>query len=223
MNGEWPLVGVELEFPQVSWGYPGQWGYCSPAVAHQLQQLYQDTLRHFDQASSSGMIAQLKNSQAPGQVQVPSQPPQPPAQPLAHQRTEADYQALLASTTTTSESSVMMSILSRFWDASVAELEAHRVPQHVVAFVEQNREHLKWLAQFPRVRGGFAPTESQQLGRQNLFHQVSSLQITVDPSLLSPRSYQPQQQQQRRADGESTHGGVMSFSLPQQQVCLVFS
>jgi hypothetical protein len=193
-----------------------------------LQQLYQDTLRHFDQANSCGMIAQLKNSQAPAQVQVPPQPLQSPAQPLAHQRTEADYQALLANTTTSPESSVMIfeaiNILPRFWDASGAELEAHRVPQHVIAFVEQNREHLKWLAQFPRVQGGFAPTESPQLGRQTLPHKVSSLQIAIDPSLLSheSRHYQ-EQQQQRRADGESTHGGAMSFSLPQQQVCLVFS
>ena len=225
MNGEWPKVGVDLGFPQVTWGYPGQWGYCSPAVAHQLQQLYQDTLRHFDQAYSCGMIAQLKNLQAPAHVQVPPQPPQPPGQPLAHQRTEADYQALLASTTTSPESSVMtieaMNILPRFWDASGAELETHRVPQHVIAFIEQNRDHLKWLAQFPRVHSGFAPTESPQLGRQSLPHQVSSLQIAIDPSLLSHqnRHYQ-EQQQQRRADQESTHGGVMNF---QQQVCLVFS
>ena len=40
-----------------------------------------------------------------------------------------------------------MSILPRFSNASGAELEAHHVPQHVITFVEQNRENLQRAAQ----------------------------------------------------------------------------
>ena len=159
------MVGVELGFPRIAWEYPGsdQWAHCSPSVAHQLQQLYQDTLRLFDHAYSCGMIDQLRNSQTPVQVQVPSQPPQSPAQPLAYQRTDADYQAPLAGVTNTPQSSI-------------------------VTFQEDTTVH-------------------------------SSLQF------LQSRQQQEQEQQlqQRRAYEESMHGGVMNFSSPQQQVCLVFS
>ncbi len=40
-----------------------------------------------------------------------------------------------------------MSILPRFSRASIAELEAHHVPQNVITFVEQNREHLQRAVQ----------------------------------------------------------------------------
>jgi hypothetical protein len=40
-----------------------------------------------------------------------------------------------------------MSILPRFSHTSGADLEAHHVPQHVIAFVEQNRDHLQRAAQ----------------------------------------------------------------------------
>ena len=222
MNGEWSMVGVELGFPQIAWGYPGsgQWAHCSPAVAHQLQQLYQDTLRLFDQAYSCGMIDQLKNSQAPVQVQAPDQPPQPSAQPLAYQRTEADYQALLASASDRSQSSIATfeNILPRFCDTSSAELEANRVPPQIIAFIEQNRENLKWLARYQQVPDDFAPTESSQIGRQNVLRQANT---TAYPYRQFLQRQQQQEQQQRRADEESMHGGVMNFSLPQQQVCLV--
>ena len=42
-----------------------------------------------------------------------------------------------------------MSILPRFSHTSGADLEAHRVPQHVIAFVEQNRKQLQRAAQDP--------------------------------------------------------------------------
>jgi hypothetical protein len=41
----------------------------------------------------------------------------------------------------------MMGILARFSDACVAELAAHGVPRHIVAFIEQNRGKLKRAAQ----------------------------------------------------------------------------
>jgi hypothetical protein len=59
MNGEWPMVGVDLGFHPISCGDPHPLAHCTPAVAHQLHQLYQDTLRHFDQAYSRGIINQL--------------------------------------------------------------------------------------------------------------------------------------------------------------------
>jgi hypothetical protein len=226
VNGEWPIIGIDLGFPAVSWGDNPQLAYCSPAVAHQLQQLYQETLRYFDQAYSRGIIDQLGNTQAPGQA--PSQPPQPYAQqPLAYQRTEADYQALA---TSESESS-LMSILPRFWDARSAELEARRVPQSVNTLVEQNREYLKLLAQDPRFRGGFTltPAEGPQIAPQNQLHALSGIQITFHPHPTSLQNHQQrlrqQQQQQPRADGELTHGGVMNVGLSQQQqqVCFVVS
>jgi hypothetical protein len=225
VNGEWPIIGIDLGFPPVSWGVH-QSAYCSPAAAHQLQQLYQETLRYFDQAYSRGIIAQLRNSQAPSQAL--SQSPQPHAQPLAYQRTEADYQALLASTM--SESSVIfeaLDILPRFWDAPGAELEAHRVPQRVIAFIEQNREYLKWLSQDPRSSTDSTPIEGPQPIQQNQLHQaLSRIQIMFHPSLPPLQNLQQQQQQQQqqpRADGGLMHGGVMNSSLSQQQVCLVVS
>ena len=112
-----------------------------------------------------------------------------------------------------------MSVLPRFCDVSGAELEAHHAPEHVIAYIEHNREHLKWLAQDPRFRTIFTPTESPQLVYQNLRNGV---QATVHSSLGSPQ-YHPQLQQWR-SDSELTHGNaMMTLSLPQRQVCLVLS
>jgi hypothetical protein len=217
MNGEWPLVGVDLGFSPVSRGDPHLLAHCTPAVAHQLHQLYQDTLRHFDQAYSRDVVGQSGNFHTPSQV-----PPQPPHQhehqSLVHQPTEADYRALLA--IATSELSVMtaetMSVLPRFCDVSGAELEAHHAPEHVIAYIEYNRDHLKWLAQDPRFRTAFTPTESPQLVHQN------GVQATVHSSLGSPQ-YHPQLQQWG-LDSELIHGNaMMTLSLPQRQVCLVLS
>jgi hypothetical protein len=219
MNGEWPLVGVDLGFPPVPRGDPHLLAHCTPAVAHQLHQLYQDTLRHFDQAYSRDVVGQSGNLHTPSQV-----PPQPSQrheyQSLVYQPTEADYRALLA--IATSELSVMapktMSVLPRFCDVSGAELEAHHAPEHVIAYIEDNREHLKWLAQDPRFRTAFTPTESPQLVHQNL---LNGVQATVHSSLHSPR-YHPQLQQWS-SDSELMHANAMTLSMPQKQVCLVLS
>ena len=109
--------------------------------------------------------------------QIASQGPQPQAQPQPHQPTEADYQALLASIP--SESSIMMtsdamSILPRFSHTSGADLDAHRVPQHVIVFVEQNRVNLQRALQDQSgFRAGLTSTnpghqQLQQLQRQAL-------------------------------------------------------
>ena len=57
-----------------------------------------------------------------------------------------------------------MSILPRFSHTSGAELEAHRVPQHVITFVEQGQEHLQRLAQDQNgFRAGLTSTRTHHL------------------------------------------------------------
>jgi hypothetical protein len=223
MNGEWPMVGIDLGFHPISSGDPHPLAHCTPAVAHQLHQLYQDTLRHFDQAYSHGIINQLEylhtTGQRPSLAQL--QALQQHYQPLAYQPTEADYQALLATIAESESSSVMTleeakNVLLRFCDVSAVELEAHRVPQHVIAYVEHNREHLKWLAQNPRFN--ITPIGSPQFVHQNLFNGVEA---TPYSSLHSPQNHP--QIQQRCSDWESMHGDLMDLSLPQKQVCFVVS
>ena len=74
MNGEWSMVGVDLGFRPVSCGNPHLLAQCTPAVAHQLHQLYQDTLRYFDQAYTRGTINQLEYLHTTGQGLSPAQP-----------------------------------------------------------------------------------------------------------------------------------------------------
>ena len=225
MNGEWSMVGVDLGFHPVSSGDSHPLAHCTPAVAHQLHQLYQDTLRHFDQAYSRGIINQLEHFNTTSQRPPSAQPQalQRHYHPLAYQPTEADYQALLATIAASESSSVMTfeeakNVLLRFCDVSAAELEAHRVPQHVIAYVENNREYLKWLAQDPRVCTSLTPIRSPQFVHQNLFNGVQAI---LPPSLHSSQNHP--QLQQRHSDWESMHGDAMNLSLPQQQVCLVIS
>lgn len=205
MNGEWSMVGVDLGFQPVACGGPHPLAHCTPAVAHQLHQLYQDTLRHFDQVYSRDIINQPEDLHTTGQRLSPVQP-----QVLQADRpTEAYYQTLLSP----ESSSVMTfeeakSILPRFYDVSVAELEAHGAPQHVIAYIEPNREYLKWLAQNPRYSNSLTPVGSPQY-----VHQIPR------PSLHSPQDHP--QLQQRRSDWEPMHGDTINSSLPQQQVCLV--
>ena len=118
-----------------SGGDDGQPALCAPAVAHRLQQLYNDVLRQFDQAYISCVVRRFGASS-----QMAPQPYRP---------TEADYQALLVSVSP--ESPIItpgtMNILPRFSDVCVAELAARHVPQHIIAFVEHNRGQLKRAAQ----------------------------------------------------------------------------
>jgi hypothetical protein len=193
---EWPVIGAALGFPPIAGGDPGRPPRCGPVIAQRLQQLYNDVLRHFDQAYVSSIIARLRNSQASGQL--PPQPPQPQAQP--HQPTEADYQALLASIT--SETSVTntetMSILPRFSHTSGAELEAHHVPQHVTTFVEQNREHLQRAAQDQNgFRAGLTSTKNAPLDNRTQVNHAPALQALARPQQFIPGHQQPQQLQRQ--------------------------
>ena len=193
---EWPVIGAALGFPSVSAGDASRPPRCAPAIANRLQQLYNDVLRHFDQVYIQSIIARLR-TQASGQL--PAQPPQPQAQP--HQPTEADYQALLGSIT--SESSVMnseaMSILPRFSHTSGADLEAHHVPPHVIAFVEQNREQLQRAAQDQNgFRAGLTSTKNTPLDNRSQVNHGSALLPMARPPQFMPGPSQPQIQQLQR-------------------------
>ena len=112
--------------------------------------------------------------QASGQL---PQPLQPQAQP--HQPMEADYQALLASIT--SETSVIntetMSILPWFSHTSGAKLEVYHVPQYIITFVEQNREHLQRAAQDQNgFRTGLASTKNAPIDNRTQVNHVPALQ-----------------------------------------------
>ncbi|KAI9512951.1 hypothetical protein F5148DRAFT_560177 [Russula earlei] len=213
-NDEWPVIGAALGFPSFTGGDAGQPARCAPAVALRLHQIYNEVLRHFDQAYINSVITRLRNSQASGQMpQIPPQPAQ--TQALPHQPTEADYKALLASIT--SESSVMnsdaMSILPRFSHTSGADLEAHRVPQNVIAFVEQNREHLQRAAQDQKgFRAGLTSTKNQPLDNTQV-NQASAHQALARPPQLIPGN-QGLQQLPRQA---SAQGPGKSTTLPPGQ------
>jgi hypothetical protein len=87
-NHEWPAVGATLGLPLLYAGDLTQPPRSSPAIAHQLQQLYNDYLRHFEQAYINNVLARLRLHAL---SQVSAQPSQQQAQ--QDQPTYADYQA----------------------------------------------------------------------------------------------------------------------------------
>ncbi|KAI0279316.1 hypothetical protein BGY98DRAFT_933326 [Russula aff. rugulosa BPL654] len=130
MNGEWSMVGVDLGFRPVSCGNPHLLAQCTPAVAHQLHQLYQDTLRHFDQAYTRGTINQLETFPSPTSSSAMTLPT------IGISTYGIRLPGALATIAASESSSVMTfddakNVLLRFCDVSGAELEAHRVPQNV--------------------------------------------------------------------------------------------
>ena len=194
-HDEWPVIGAALGFPPVG-GDPGRPPRCGPVIAQRLQQLYNDVLRHFDQVYINSIVARLRNSHASVQLLPP--PPQQHAQP--RQPTDADYQALLASIT--SETSVMntetMSILSRVSHTPSSELRTHHVPEHVISFVEQNREHLQRAAQDQSgFRAGVTSTKNAPLDNRTQINYVRALQGSTRPQQLIPGHQQPQQLQRQ--------------------------
>ena len=210
-HDEWPVIGAALGFPPVG-GDPGRPPRCGPVIAQRLQQLYNDVLRHFDQVYINSIVARLRNSQA---AELLPQPPQPQAEP--HQPTEADYQAL--STSITSETFVLnaetMSILPRFSHTSGAELWAHHVPQHIITFVEQNREHLQRAAQDQNgFRAGRTSTKNAPLNSQ-LFNSgplvPPSTAQTMNAS--SMESMGPQIPGSNSSSGVQKQGGTVPVSM----------
>jgi hypothetical protein len=168
---------------------------CALPIARRLQQLYRDSLRHFDQAYIDSIITRLRSSQ--GLSSVSSQPPQTQAQP--HKPTDADYQALLA---ITPESSLMISeaisVLPRFAHTSGTELEAHSVPLHVIALVEQHRDHLQLTDQDQNgFRAGLTSTKVPQLDNRAQFSLASALQTMPQPHPRLMANHQLQQPQRQ--------------------------
>jgi hypothetical protein len=113
-----------------------------------------------------------------------AQPPQ--LQPQPHQLTKADYQVLLASIP--QDSSVMtleaVSILPRFSHTSGADLEAHRVPSNIVAFVEQHRDQLQRAAQDQNgLRTGLT-SKDLPLDNRAPINQAAAFQGHVPPQLI---------------------------------------
>ena len=189
-------------------GQPGP-GRCAPAVAQRLQQLYNAVLRQFDQAYISSIVAKIRASS-----QMTSQAPQSQAQP--HQPTEADYQALLASISSESPGITpeAMSILPRFSHTSGADLDSHRVPQHVIAFVEQNREQLQRAAQDQSgFRAGITSTKNAPLDHRAQVNEVSGLQTMARPPQAIAAHQQLQMQRQVPIQGQGKPNPLQSSQL----------
>ncbi|KAI0292189.1 hypothetical protein BC826DRAFT_955249 [Russula brevipes] len=168
-NDEWPIIGGALGFPPFSVVDAGQPPRCAPAIAHRLRQIYNDLLRQFDQAYINSVITRIRNSQASGQI---------PPQALQQQQ---------------------QSILPRFSYSSALDLEAHRVPQYVIDFVEQNREHLQRAAQGQNgFRAGLASTKGPSLDSCTQVNQASALQALARPPPQLPPGHPLQQVQVQR-------------------------
>ena len=116
-----------------------------------------------------------------------AQPSQQQAQP--HQPTHVDYQALLASIP--QDSSAMtpeaISILPQVSHTSDADLEAHRVPSHIVPFVKQHRDHLHRAAQDQNgFRASLTSTKNLLLDNRAQINQAPAFLGRVQPPQLIP-------------------------------------
>ena len=61
-HDEWPAIGAALGFPQVAGGDAGQPPRCRSVIAHRLQLLYNDVLRHFDLVENPGSAEAASNA-----------------------------------------------------------------------------------------------------------------------------------------------------------------
>jgi len=104
-----------------------------------------------------------------------------------------------------------MRLLPRFSRTVGADLEAKGVPRHVIAFVEQNREHLQRMEQG---QNGPFP-ENAQLGNITHLNQTSGIQAVDQPS---SQTTQNSQKQQERSGGEPICGGLSALSLRRPQM-----
>ncbi|KAF8489657.1 hypothetical protein F5888DRAFT_1808684 [Russula emetica] len=185
------------------------------------------------------MLVQINGALPQQSPQITHPPSQPPIRPnklpcAASSPTEADYQALLASIT--SETSVIntetMSILPRFSHTSGAELEVYHVPQYVITFVEQNREHLQRAAQDQNgFRAGLTSTKNAPIDNRTQFipghQQPQPLQQqglvqgpgkpnTLQSTQLHMQSMGAQISGSNSSSGVQDQGGIVpsSFSSP---------
>ncbi|KAH8977687.1 hypothetical protein EDB86DRAFT_3054857 [Lactarius hatsudake] len=100
-NDEWPAVGAALGFPSFITRDPTKLLQCAPNIAHRLQQLYDDYLRHFEKAYISSVIARLRTRSSQALSPVSVQTSRPQAGP--HPPTDASYQASSDSPAVTAE------------------------------------------------------------------------------------------------------------------------
>jgi hypothetical protein len=170
VHDEWPIVGTSLGFPSIAGVDAGLPPRCGPVIAHRLQLLYNDVLRQFDQVYISDITP-----------------------------TNADYLALLASIPSGSSAmnGEVMGILPRFSHTYGADLEAHHVPQHVITFVEQNREHLQRAAQgMSGFRAGLTFTKNAPPDNRTQVNHASALQTMARPQQFMPGHHLQQLQRQ---------------------------
>ena len=95
-----------------------------------------------------------------------------------------------------------MSILPLFSHTSGADLEAHQVPQHVIAFVEQNRDNLQRAARDQNgFRAGLTSTKNAPLDNRTQVNHASALQTMSRPQQFVPGHQLQQLQRQGLAQG----------------------
>ena len=110
--------------------------------------------------------------------------------------------------------SEVMGILPRFSHTSGADLEAHHVPQHVITFVEQNRDHLQRAAQDQNgFRAGLTSTKNAPLDNRTQVNHASALQTMARPQQFMPGLQLQQLQWQGLAQGPAKPN-----TLPQGQL-----
>ena len=110
--------------------------------------------------------------------------------------------------------SEVMDILPRFSHTSGADLEAHHVPQHVITFVEQNRDHLQRAAQDQNgFRAGLTSTKNAPLDNRTQVNPASALQTMARPQQFVPGHQLQQLQRQGLAQGPAKPN-----TLPQGQL-----
>jgi hypothetical protein len=86
-----------------------------------------------------------------------------------------------------------MSILARFSPTSDADLEAHHVPQHMIAFVDQNGEHLQRAAQeLYGFRASLRSTKNAPLDNRIQVDHASAPQAIDRPQQFLPNHQQLQ-------------------------------
>jgi hypothetical protein len=109
----------------------------------------------------------------------------------------------------------MMGILPRFSHMSGAELVAHHVPQIVITFVEQNREHIQRAAQDQnRFRAGLTSTKNPPLDNRTQVNHAPALQELARPQQFIPGHQQPQQLQRLGlVQGPGKPNGLQSAQL----------
>ena len=187
------MIGAVLGFPTLDTGQltdPGS------AIIHRLHQIYQDTLRHFDQAYISSIGARL------GSVQTSHQDAQ--STPADHQQISATVASELS--TLTSDRDATDSVPPLPHSSCAAELGVHRVPQDF--------ESVQPIGFYP---GPTTSTEHAQHVYPARVNRTPGFQVNDYPSTHSIQIHQHQ-----RPGREPMPGSVINLT-PLLQVCFALS